>query len=105
MYGRCGQELTRSAEGYSTIEQPNRVSLDLTESTEGSNCYVVTANSGPITIKVEGASGIRYIGYNVYPIKLHVSAQKQSPQSIYQNLSLYVTIAKLVAFATHISKI
>ena len=57
MYGRCGQELTRSAEGFSTIERPNNVSLDLTELTEGSNCYIVTAKSGSITVKVEGTLG------------------------------------------------
>ena len=58
VYGRCGQQLTRHAEGYSSVEQPNKVSLDLTEFTDGSNCYVVIAKSSSITIKVEGTLGI-----------------------------------------------
>ena len=58
VYGRCGQELSRSAEGYSTTEQLNRVSVDLTEFTEGSHCYIVTAKTGSITVKVEGTLGI-----------------------------------------------
>ena len=61
MYGRCGQELTGSAEGYSTTEHPNRVSLDLIEFTEGLHCYVVSANSGSITIKIEGTLGMNYM--------------------------------------------
>ena len=51
MYGRCGQELEQTAQGNSTVEAPNTISLPV--DSDRIDCYVVTASSGSLTVIVD----------------------------------------------------
>ena len=56
-YGLCGQQLTNTAQGSSSPEEPNivRVELDLSDSA-AMYCYIVTASSDTFTAVVDGSS-------------------------------------------------
>ena len=51
----CDKELVKNVQSYSTTENPNRVSLMLPDLVAGTYCYVVTASSLVMTVKVNGS--------------------------------------------------
>ena len=51
MYGQCGQELDQTAQGNSTMEDPNTIPLPV--DSDRIDCYVVTASSGSFTVIVD----------------------------------------------------
>ena len=51
IYGPCGEEQTRSVEGFSSIELPNNITLIVPR---GSYCYTATANTDNFTVAVQG---------------------------------------------------
>ena len=51
-YGKCNQKLVLTASDNSTLESPNRVTLQV--ESDGSDCYVIRASNGTFTVIIEG---------------------------------------------------
>ena len=56
MYGHCGQKLNQTTRGNSTVEDPNIISLPVNSNRIA--CFVVTANSGSLTVLVDSQAEI-----------------------------------------------
>ena len=51
-YGQCGEVLVYASQGNSTVENPNRIELNVDPGIL--DCYVVTASSDTATVVVNG---------------------------------------------------